>query len=207
MSTLGSRIRAARGKDSQEAFAKQLQISKGALGFYERDENLPNTDVILKICSATGVSLQWLMTGDGEMRSGDQEPQTLLPKSEVARRLIVARAQEVSAPEEAASTGGSALPAPSTLISCARCAKLEKRLEMAEEERRQASDNLVEALQANVALVTELGEQKVENIKLSQQVEAARQRLAEHSLKGPVLGDSAVSPSAPSAPSHVRPNK
>ena len=69
MDTLGSRIRFARGKTSQEAFAKTLQISKGSLGFYERDENLPNSDVILKICSITGVSLVWLMTGTGPMES------------------------------------------------------------------------------------------------------------------------------------------
>ncbi|WP_051363901.1 XRE family transcriptional regulator [Oleidesulfovibrio alaskensis] len=67
MKTLGSRIRAARGATSQDAFSKQLKISKGSLGFYERDENLPNTDVALKICSETGVRLEWLLLGHGPM--------------------------------------------------------------------------------------------------------------------------------------------
>lgn len=53
MTTLGSRIKMARGKESQEKFASRLEISKGALGFYERDENRPNADVILKICALT----------------------------------------------------------------------------------------------------------------------------------------------------------
>ena len=58
MSTLGERIKAARGSLSQEAFSRALNISKGSLGFYERNENLPNTDVVLKICSKTGVRLE-----------------------------------------------------------------------------------------------------------------------------------------------------
>ena len=63
MSTLGSRIKEARGKLSQDAFSKRIGVSKGSLGFYERDENLPNTDVVLKICSETGADLTWLLTG------------------------------------------------------------------------------------------------------------------------------------------------
>lgn len=70
METLGSRIRTARGKLSQEAFANLIQVSKGSLGFYERDENLPNTDVVLKICSTTGVRIEWLLTGEGPMHGG-----------------------------------------------------------------------------------------------------------------------------------------
>lgn len=63
MNTLGERIKLARGGRSQESFAKQLNISKGSLGFYERNENLPNVDIALKICSETGVDLTWLLTG------------------------------------------------------------------------------------------------------------------------------------------------
>ena len=47
MQKLGERIRHARGRMSQEAFAGLLGISKGALGGYERGENCPNADVIL----------------------------------------------------------------------------------------------------------------------------------------------------------------
>ncbi|SHI75048.1 helix-turn-helix domain-containing protein [Halodesulfovibrio aestuarii] len=64
MNTLGSRIKIARGKLSQDAFSKQIGVSKGSLGFYERDENLPNTEVALKICSETGVSIAWLLSGE-----------------------------------------------------------------------------------------------------------------------------------------------
>lgn len=67
MSTLGKRIKKARAKVSQEVFAREIEVSKGSLGFYERDENLPNTNVVLKICSVTGVLLEWLLMGSGPM--------------------------------------------------------------------------------------------------------------------------------------------
>lgn len=63
--TIGARIRIVRGQESQEAFASSLGISKGSLGFYERDENLPNAAIIAKICSQKGVSANWLILGQG----------------------------------------------------------------------------------------------------------------------------------------------
>ena len=74
MDTLGKRIRKARGKVSQDDFSARIGISKGSLGFYERDENLPKVDVIIKICSETGVALEWLMTGAGSMKSDEAAP-------------------------------------------------------------------------------------------------------------------------------------
>lgn len=74
MDTLGKRIRQARGKVSQDDFSARIGISKGSLGFYERDENLPKVDVIIKICSETGVTLEWLMTGAGPMKPGVAAP-------------------------------------------------------------------------------------------------------------------------------------
>lgn len=116
MNTLGYRIKQARGKVSQDAFAARLHISKGSLGFYERDENLPNTNVILKICSETGVSLEWLMTGTGPMRSGDAPVHI----------------------HEAPSTPSEPLPQ----SACPRCAKLETTLEEERSERRElATEN------------------------------------------------------------------
>ena len=114
MNTLGERIKLARGGISQEAFARILSISKGALGFYERNENLPNVDVILKICSKTGVGLEWLLMGRGPMRPGCA--------TEGAQG---SQAEESRAPESAA--------------SCERCARMENRLDRLEDERRELS--------------------------------------------------------------------
>lgn len=108
METLGTRIRLARGKTPQGAFAALIGVSKGSLGGYERDENLPNTDVALKICRQTGFSVEWLLSGRGPMRA-DAAP----------------RLRESGPPPETAPP------------YCARCLKLEEKLEKLEEERRE----------------------------------------------------------------------
>lgn len=104
--TLGARIRLARGKTSQGAFAALIGVSKGSLGGYERNENLPNTDVALKICQQTGFSVEWLLSGRG------------LPRAPAAPGK-----QEAEPPPEA----------PQTAPYCARCLKLEEKLEKLEE--------------------------------------------------------------------------
>lgn len=110
MDTLGARIRLARGKTSQGAFAALIGVSKGSLGGYERDENLPNTDVALKICQQTGFSVEWLLSGRGPMRAD-----------------AASRPQESGPPPEAEKA------AP----YYARCLRLEEMLEKLEEERRE----------------------------------------------------------------------
>ena len=95
MSTLGERIKQARGKTSQDAFAKQLNISKGSLGFYERNENLPNVDVALKICSETGVTLEWLLTGSEPMR-GERHAQAESSVSAIYEKRIAELEKELA---------------------------------------------------------------------------------------------------------------
>ena len=122
MNTLGERIKLARGALSQEAFSRALNISKGSLGFYERNENLPNTDVILKICSKTGVGLEWLLTGLGPMHPN--EPETT---------------------EESGAEAGASM-------HCPYCSRLEERLERLEEERRELSAENRRLWKENAAL-------------------------------------------------------
>lgn len=116
MNTLGSRIKFVRGAETQEAFAAQIGISKGAIGGYERDANSPSADVVLKICSGTNISVEWLMTGRGPMRPGEE-------------RAISTPQPEQTQPAETQAT---------TL--CARCEKLEAKLEKVENQR----DELIE---------------------------------------------------------------
>ncbi len=120
MTTLGSRIKMARGKESQEKFAARLEISKGALGFYERDENLPKSDVILKICAFTGASLDWLLTG-----------------AESASREAAHDLAPCLTPANQAEQTAAAAPHESREWSCPQCAELKKRLTALEEERRE----------------------------------------------------------------------
>ena len=65
MSTLGKRIRAVRGKRSQNVFAASLGISKGALVSYELDRSSPNAKILMAICKLEQVDIKWLLTGEG----------------------------------------------------------------------------------------------------------------------------------------------
>ena len=71
MKTLGERIKIVRGKETQDAFASRIGVSKASLGGYERDENSPSAEAILKICSKNDISVEWLLTGTGPMKKGD----------------------------------------------------------------------------------------------------------------------------------------
>lgn len=120
MRDLGERIRRVRGYTSQEAFARQLGISKGALGCYERGVNCPNVEVILNISRLCHVSLEWLMTGKGEMAD------TRIPELPVAGDH---------------GADGAAQPAGGETGELLRrhCAWLQQRLDVMEEERRDLS--------------------------------------------------------------------
>lgn len=120
MRDLGERIRRVRGYTSQEVFARQLGISKGALGCYERGVNCPNVEVILNISRLCHVSLEWLMTGKGEMAD------TRVPEGPVAGDH---------------GADGAAQPAGGETGELLRrhCAWLQQRLDAMEEERRDLS--------------------------------------------------------------------
>ncbi|MBS5375504.1 helix-turn-helix domain-containing protein [Bilophila wadsworthia] len=134
MDTLGKRIKLARGKVSQDAFSRSIQVSKGSLGFYERDENLPNSDTILKICSLTGVRIEWLLTGKGPMRDGENNI-------------------EGTATHESAIT-----PSPSTPSAEWSLTKLERELELEKEERRELAVENRRLYREKEELLKELGE-------------------------------------------------
>lgn len=63
MSTLGKRIRAVRGKRSQNVFAASLGVSKGALVSYELDRSSPNAKILMAICRLEQVDIKWLLQG------------------------------------------------------------------------------------------------------------------------------------------------
>ena len=125
MNTLGSRIKFVRGAETQEAFAAQIGISKGAIGGYERDANSPSADVVLKICSGTNISVEWLMTGRGPMRPSE-EPSVATPQPEQTQ------------PAETQAT-----------MPCARCEKLEAKLEKVDGQRDELADENRRLLKEN----------------------------------------------------------
>jgi transcriptional regulator with XRE-family HTH domain len=63
---LGKRIREARGSRTQQNFAEALGIKYQQISAYERSLIMPGADLIADIAEVLNVSLDWLLTGEGE---------------------------------------------------------------------------------------------------------------------------------------------
>lgn len=55
---IGTKIRALRGKESQQSLAGKLKISKSALAMYERGERIPRDEVKMRIAQHFNASLE-----------------------------------------------------------------------------------------------------------------------------------------------------
>ena len=62
------RLKLIRGSLTQAQFAEKTGISQAAIVKYEKGR-YPQGEELLKIIRATGVSADWLLTGEGEMHS------------------------------------------------------------------------------------------------------------------------------------------
>jgi repressor LexA len=67
--SLSQRIREARlAKDLEQAkLAAKLDIATRTLQRWEKGEQIPDSDYLIKIAKITGISPTWLLTGEGEM--------------------------------------------------------------------------------------------------------------------------------------------
>ncbi len=65
--SIGERLRQLRGGISQLDFATKIGVNKELIGKYERGLNVPGGDILSRIHDATGVSLDWLISGKGNM--------------------------------------------------------------------------------------------------------------------------------------------
>lgn len=65
MSTFGERLRILRNskKLKQEDLAQKINISKSAVGMYERNEREPSFEILEKISNYFEVSIDFLLTG------------------------------------------------------------------------------------------------------------------------------------------------
>ena len=73
MNTLGSRIRYARKQKgiTQLDFEREVGISSGNLSQIENDKVNPTASKLLDIRRMLGVSIDWLLTGEGDMILGN----------------------------------------------------------------------------------------------------------------------------------------
>jgi transcriptional regulator with XRE-family HTH domain len=64
LQAIGRRIREIRGFAlTQTEFGRLLGIAQTQLSRYERGENLPTTEVLLKLKGHSGRSIDWILTG------------------------------------------------------------------------------------------------------------------------------------------------
>jgi transcriptional regulator with XRE-family HTH domain len=69
LKALGKRLRELRGFDlTQQEFAQELGISQSQLSKYERGIVAPTAEILFFVKKCFRVSIDWLLTGEGERR-------------------------------------------------------------------------------------------------------------------------------------------
>lgn len=67
---VGRRLRELRGFDvTQHGLARELEVSQGQLSRYERGESEIGPEVLLRISSRFGKTIEWILTGKRTKRS------------------------------------------------------------------------------------------------------------------------------------------
>ena len=62
---IGRRIRQLRGfEETQAEFAKRLGIGQTQLSKYERGENAPTLEILIKLRALSGKTLDWIVDGE-----------------------------------------------------------------------------------------------------------------------------------------------
>lgn len=96
--SIGYRIRAWRHALglTQAAFSERIGVHIGVLKKYEQGLNIPGGEALAAIAK-TGVNMNWLLTGDGEMRQGTEQLDTSVV-SPKGSSDVTYKAHEPSAP-------------------------------------------------------------------------------------------------------------
>lgn len=63
---------------SQAKFASRIRVSPAAIGNIESGNSNPSNMMILNICREFGVSENWLRTGEGKMRGGQDRKNEII---------------------------------------------------------------------------------------------------------------------------------
>lgn len=154
MDTIGNRLKQVRGKLSGEQFAAQFGLNAQTIYRYERGTRKPGTKFLQMVANKTGVSLEWLIAGDGT---------SSLP-------LLDGKKESFSIIDRSANS----LDRQDSCTQCARLEsrleKMEERLEALEQERREVSTENRQLHRENAALLRENGElrEKIAFLELGQ---------------------------------------
>lgn len=89
--TLAERIKAIRSQYgiTQGALAAALGVNQTAISAWEKGRNEPTATMLAKLANSYGISMDWLLIGDGEMLRSDKKvlPATLPPETPIPARL------------------------------------------------------------------------------------------------------------------------
>ena len=104
VATFGDRLAAGREATgmSQSQFAKRLGVKVATLRKWEDDFAEPRANRLAMISGILGVSMRWLITGEGEGVSGpdavplDSDRQALLTELREIRTVLLAKAEHVA---------------------------------------------------------------------------------------------------------------
>lgn len=106
--TLGDRLTAAReaaGLDLEE-LAARLGVRAETLQGWEGDQAEPRADLLRRLAGIIGVSLVWLMTGEGRgPQPGDSGPAALAAEIRELRRLLLEAARRMDRIEDMLADG------------------------------------------------------------------------------------------------------
>lgn len=82
--SIGERIKSLRGKESQADFGTKFKRSYTDIGRLERGVVKPTPELLFNICTFYDVSIDWLLTGKGEMLAKESAPNSheLQPQAE-----------------------------------------------------------------------------------------------------------------------------
>jgi len=90
-STLAERIRLARENKEidQNRLAAKIDVASRTLQRWEKGEQVPDSNYLLRLAKHTGVRAEWLLTGEGEMRSSLHIPTNVIPlhKESILRKV------------------------------------------------------------------------------------------------------------------------
>ncbi len=75
----GKRIKLVRGEMSRDAFAQIIGSNRNSLARYESGQGSPPLALVGKICEEFNININWILTGEGQMRRGDQDKLTTAP--------------------------------------------------------------------------------------------------------------------------------
>jgi len=80
-STIAQRIRKARlaKQLDQASLAAKIDIATRTVQRWEKGEQVPDSNYLMRISKATGVLVHWLLVGEGEMIATDQHKYKVLP--------------------------------------------------------------------------------------------------------------------------------